>query len=108
MATTAGFKQQCPSCEAWVPIRDPNLIGKKIDCPKCKYRFVVEEPAAVPEEEEAETPKKAKKARRAAEEDNGSANGKGVATKGKAGKRRGEDMEEDQGKEKKSAARSPQ
>jgi hypothetical protein len=32
-----------------VPIRDPGLVGKKIDCPKCKYRFLVEEPA--PEEE---------------------------------------------------------
>src|SRR5437762_12383406 len=44
MAISASFKQQCPSCEAMVPIRDPNLVGKKIDCPKCKYRFVVEEP----------------------------------------------------------------
>src|SRR5713101_6789407 len=43
MAATT-FKQQCPSCEANVPIRDPALIGRKIDCPKCKYRFVVEEP----------------------------------------------------------------
>jgi hypothetical protein len=34
-----------------VPIRDPGLVGKKIDCPKCKYRFLVEEP--VPEEDEA-------------------------------------------------------
>jgi Protein of unknown function (DUF1559) len=45
MASAAGFKQQCPSCEALVPIRDPDLIGRKIDCPKCKYRFVVEDPA---------------------------------------------------------------
>jgi uncharacterized protein (TIGR03067 family) len=45
MATSTSFKQQCPSCEAMVPIRDPGLIGRKIDCPKCKYRFVVEEPA---------------------------------------------------------------
>src|SRR5438093_881856 len=45
MATTTSFKQQCPSCEAMVPIRDPGLIGRKIDCPKCKYRFVVEKPA---------------------------------------------------------------
>src|SRR5437899_599847 len=45
MATKTTFKQQCPSCEALVPIRDPKLIGRKIDCPKCKYRFVVEEPA---------------------------------------------------------------
>src|SRR4051794_29533514 len=39
------FKQSCPSCEALVPIRDAALIGKKIECPKCKYRFVVEAPA---------------------------------------------------------------
>ena len=45
MASAAGFKQQCPSCEALVPIRDPDLVGRKIDCPKCKYRFVVEDPA---------------------------------------------------------------
>ena len=44
MAANTSFKIQCPSCEAMVPIRDPNLVGKKIDCPKCKYRFVVEEP----------------------------------------------------------------
>src|SRR5947209_4105403 len=44
MAANTSFKVQCPSCEAMVPIRDSNLVGKKIDCPKCKYRFVVEEP----------------------------------------------------------------
>src|SRR5262245_57858734 len=55
MATVPkSFKQQCPSCEAMVPVRDPQLIGKKIDCPKCKYRFVVEEPAG----DEDEAPKK--------------------------------------------------
>jgi hypothetical protein len=36
----------CPSCEAMVPIRNSNLIGKKIECPKCKYRFVVPEQPA--------------------------------------------------------------
>jgi uncharacterized protein (TIGR03067 family) len=45
-----------------VPIRDPKLIGRKIDCPKCKYRFVVEEPAEevddVEEVAEAEAPAK--------------------------------------------------
>ena len=51
MATTTSFKQQCPSCEAMVPIRDPGLIGRKIDCPKCKYRFVVEDPGTGVEEE---------------------------------------------------------
>jgi len=57
MATVPkSFKQMCPSCEAMVPVRDPQLIGKKIDCPKCKYRFVVEEPA---EDEAAEEPEEA-------------------------------------------------
>jgi hypothetical protein len=57
MAATRSFKQMCPSCEAMVPIRDHGLIGRKIDCPKCKYRFVVEEP----EPEEDEAPAKAEK-----------------------------------------------
>src|SRR5258708_938486 len=48
MAATMSFKQQCPSCEAMVPIRDPGLVGRKIDCPKCKYRFVVEKPKGKP------------------------------------------------------------
>jgi hypothetical protein len=51
MAATT-FKQICPSCEAPVPIKDPKLIGRKIDCPKCKYRFVVEEPEDAASEEE--------------------------------------------------------
>jgi hypothetical protein len=58
MAATSSFKQQCPSCEAMVPIRDPGLVGRKIDCPKCKYRFVVEAPE---EEDEAPEPKPAAK-----------------------------------------------
>jgi hypothetical protein len=43
-----------------VPIRDANLIGRKIDCPKCKYRFVVEDPGAETEtdDEEVDQPKK--------------------------------------------------
>jgi Protein of unknown function (DUF1559) len=44
MATSSSFKVACPSCEAMVPIRDASLVGKKVDCPKCKYRFVVEVP----------------------------------------------------------------
>ena len=39
------FRQQCPSCEAMILIKDPKQIGKKADCPKCKYRFVIERPA---------------------------------------------------------------
>jgi hypothetical protein len=56
MAAGTSFKQQCPSCEAMVPIRDSGLIGRKIDCPKCKYRFVVQEP--VGEDDDAPANKK--------------------------------------------------
>src|SRR4029077_1703293 len=80
MAANISFKQQCPSCEAMVTIRDDSLIGKKIDCPKCKYRFVVEEPAEEEDEfEEEEAPPKKK----------------GKAVKGKAGKRRDDDDDDD-------------
>jgi flagellar basal body-associated protein FliL len=101
MAATA-FKQMCPSCEALVPIRDPKLIGKKIDCPKCKYRFVVEEPEEEKDEEEEEQPAKGKKGsdkitdKKPDAKGNGKTNGKarpGAKGKGKAG---GE--EEDSGK----------
>ncbi len=40
------FKVPCPSCEAPVTIKDPKLVGTKVECPKCKYRFKVEEPTA--------------------------------------------------------------
>jgi len=46
MASQILFKMACPSCDAQVPIRDPRLLGKKVECPKCKYRFVVEEPGS--------------------------------------------------------------
>lgn len=42
------FKQQCPSCEHPVPIRDASFVGKKVECPKCKYRFVVAAPKGGP------------------------------------------------------------
>src|SRR5262245_48837021 len=77
MASGISFKQQCPSCEAMVPIRDAGLIGRKIDCPKCKYRFVVEEPA---EEEEADAP--AKKSDKVATGKTGGKNGAAVKAGG--------------------------
>src|SRR4051794_18829038 len=40
----SAYHEQCPSCEALIPIRDPSLIGRKVACPKCKYHFVVEGP----------------------------------------------------------------
>jgi hypothetical protein len=45
MAGSSGFKQVCPACEAALTIRDPKVIGKKIECPRCKMKFVVEKPA---------------------------------------------------------------
>ncbi|GEM_PF-2441519 len=50
--TSAGFKQQCPTCETMVLIKDMRQVGKKMECPKCKDRFVVEEPAEEAEEAE--------------------------------------------------------
>src|SRR4051812_42235824 len=70
MAISAGFKQQCPSCETMVPVRDSGLIGRKIDCPKCKYRFLVEKPEGMEDDEEPK-PKKSGKAKRAEPEDEG-------------------------------------
>ena len=49
-----------------VPIRDPKLVGRKIDCPKCKYRFVVEKPGASEDdkEDEDDTPAPTKKVKK--------------------------------------------
>lgn len=44
----AGFKAPCPSCEHGVPVQDMKLVGSKIECPKCKYRFKVEAPKDMP------------------------------------------------------------
>jgi hypothetical protein len=89
MATTVSFKQPCPSCEHPVPIRDPKLIGRKIDCPKCKYRFVVEEPPAEEEAKDLDTATTAKKP----------ANGK-AAPATKPTRRRDEDDDDDDAKPK--------
>lgn len=52
------FKIACPSCDAQVPIRDQRNIGKKMECPKCKFKFVVDEPG-----DEGDDEPKVKKAR---------------------------------------------
>ena len=119
MASATSFKQQCPSCEAMVPIRDPKLIGRKIDCPKCKYRFVVEKPGKAGDDEEAEddTPaptNKGAKPSAAVKADKPAAKGKGAvaskgkgAVKGKAVPRRrddDDDEEEDDARRRKRAA----
>src|SRR5258706_4258442 len=64
------FKLPCPSCEAKVLIKTPNLIGTKVECPKCKYRFKVEAP-------KDETPDESNKAAAAeSSEDAGRKSGK--------------------------------
>src|SRR5262245_4198598 len=60
MASQTSFKQQCPSCEAMVPIKDASLVGTKVDCPKCKYRFVVEDPSDVITDATPDGPKSSK------------------------------------------------
>lgn len=42
--TTERFTTNCPSCDAGVAVKAA-LVGKKIECPKCKFRFVVPAPA---------------------------------------------------------------
>ncbi len=110
MAASASFKQQCPSCEAMVPIKDPSFIGRKIDCPKCKYRFVVEDPASEEDAEEAKTSKGSKNGK-AAPADKRSGNGKAAtatAVKKKPGlrARRDEEEEEDEAPKKKKSGTS--
>src|SRR5262245_64124610 len=97
MATVpTSFKQMCPSCEAMVPVRDSSLIGKKIDCQKCKYRFVVEDPAeAEPEAEEAPAKKK-KGSDKVATKPSGKPGKGAVTTKGKTNpKKQADDEDED-------------
>src|SRR5262249_14487105 len=65
MASQTHFKQQCPSCEAMVPIKDSSLVGKKVDCPKCKYRFVVEDPGDLDEAPKTDEGPKSSKIRKA-------------------------------------------
>jgi hypothetical protein len=74
MASKTSFKQQCPNCEAIVPIKDESLIGKRIRCPKCNEPFKVEDLEGV-----AATTKTAKPGK--------SANG-AAAPKAKAGAKR--------------------
>ncbi len=43
MAVMSTFKQQCPSCEAMISVKE-SMIGKKVECTKCKDKFVAERP----------------------------------------------------------------
>jgi hypothetical protein len=92
MPTSTSFKQECPSCEALVPIRDPKLIGKKIECPKCKFKFVVKEPPEQEEDEKEEgvTDKAAKKPKKG---ENGKVTDKKPA---KPGAKKGKDADKEE------------
>ena len=70
------FKQQCPGCGAQLTLKS-TLAGKKVDCPKCKFRFVVELPGTDTGDNEEPKPAKGK------EKDKAKAKGK---EKGKGGK----------------------
>jgi len=81
------------------------LIGRKIDCPKCKYRFVVEDPGETAEvDEEVESPKPSKRPRR--DEEEAEQPSKKRPGKAKAGPRGGSDDDEDGAKAGKGAGNS--
>ena len=59
MSSAVAFKTPCPSCNAPIAIKSHDFVGKKVDCPKCKYRFVVPAPdEGKPKTEEAKGKKK--------------------------------------------------
>ena len=43
MPVSTNFKQQCPSCETMISIKE-SMIGKKVECTKCKDKFIAERP----------------------------------------------------------------
>src|SRR5215831_1281763 len=61
------FKVPCPSCENPVLITNSSQVGTKVECPKCKYRFKVEEPAGgIPKDDKADKTSKADKGKKKA------------------------------------------
>lgn len=54
MAVSASFKQRCPSCEAMISVKE-TMIGKKVECTKCKDKFIAERPD---EDDEDDKPQK--------------------------------------------------
>jgi uncharacterized protein (TIGR03067 family) len=58
------FSVTCPSCEADVLVKNEGMIGKKIDCTKCKYRFKVPDPNATAGDDTATAEVPAKKAKK--------------------------------------------
>ncbi len=56
MAVMSTFKQQCPSCEAMINVKE-TMLGKKVECTKCKDKFIAERP----EDDESDDTPPAKK-----------------------------------------------
>jgi hypothetical protein len=116
MSVNVGFKQPCPSCETLVPVKDDNLVGKKIDCPKCKYRFVVRDPKEssndsdkttirkIPEKK-VEVPKEKDKEKEKEKEDPAKAAKKPV-TKAAAKKVRDDDEDDEEDRPRKKSTKS--
>lgn len=55
MAAKTGIKQQCPNCEALIPIKDAQ-IGKRIKCPRCGDPFLVDDVDEAPPEAKGSRP----------------------------------------------------
>lgn len=78
------FTTNCPSCDAGVAVKAA-LVGKKIECPKCKFRFVVSAPAGA--DADTPAPKPAKGGAKAAKGDDAKADPKGSKGKDKSAKK---------------------
>ncbi len=107
MAIGTSFKQQCPSCEAMVSVKDVSMVGKKVECPKCKDKFIIQPPPkkkVEEDEDEVEAPKSKPTAKTASAKPAPSAS----LTKSKpAPKKQAEDGDdEDEQKGKKPAAKT--
>jgi hypothetical protein len=91
-----------------VLVRDPSAIGKKVDCPKCKYRFVVEDPkkAKGAKAADEDKPKKAPAAIKSGITPAAKSKPNGApAAKGKPALKRPADEEEDEDEETEDEAR---
>ena len=63
MAVSTNFKQQCPSCEAMISIKE-SMIGKKVECTKCKDKFIAQRPDDDALEEKSPSKKDTKPAKK--------------------------------------------
>ena len=78
MSAASEIRQTCPECQGTIVIRNRELIGKKITCPKCKKAVLVQDtsapkkaakPANAPrDEDETPKPKKGKKGKKSADQ----------------------------------------